>query len=89
VTVLAFHAYADARLAGASALTAGGRSNPVVNRDEQILTIMLLTLAVVNAPLFKTWAMVLGARTRQVSPGLVFAQTSVRRGGKRKPTIRS
>jgi putative ABC transport system permease protein len=88
VTVLAFHAYADARLAGSSALTAGGLSNPVVNRDEQmltIITIMLVTLAVLNA-LFTTWAMVLdarhssalmralGARTRQVSSGLVFAQ---------------
>jgi putative ABC transport system permease protein len=88
VTVLAFHAYADARLADSSALTAGGLSNPVVNRDEQmltIITIMLVTLAVLNA-LFTTWAMVLdarrssalmralGARTRQVSSGLVFAQ---------------
>jgi ABC-type antimicrobial peptide transport system permease subunit len=88
VTVLAFHAYADARLSGTSALTAGGLSNPVANRDEQmlaIITFMLVTLAVLNA-LFTTWAMVLdarrssalmralGARTRQVSAGLVFAQ---------------
>jgi len=88
VTVLAFHAYADNRLSGAVALTAGGLSNPVVNRDEQMLTvitIMLVTLAALNA-LFTTWAMVLdarrssalmqalGARVRQVSSGLVVAQ---------------
>ncbi len=88
VTVLAFHAYAGNKLAGAVALTGGGLSNPVVNRDEQMLTIvtiMLVTLAVLNA-LFTTWATVLdarrssaliralGARTRQVSSGLVVAQ---------------
>jgi ABC-type antimicrobial peptide transport system permease subunit len=88
VTVLAFHAFADARLSGSSALTAGGLSDPVVNRDEQMLTvitIMIVTLAVLNA-LFTTWAMVLdarrssalmralGARARQVSSGLVIAQ---------------
>jgi putative ABC transport system permease protein len=88
VTVLAFHAFADDKVSNASALTAGGLSDPVVNRDEQmltIITIMLLTLAVLNA-LFTTWATVLdarrcsalmralGARTRQVSSGLVFAQ---------------
>ena len=88
VTVIAFHAYADDTLSGAAALTAGGLSNPVINRDEQMLTIitvLLVTLAVLNA-LFTTWAMVLdarhssalmralGARTRQVSSGLVIAQ---------------
>ena len=88
VAVLAFHAYADDKLSGASALTAGGLSNPVINRDEQMLTVitvMILTLAVLNA-LFTTWAMVLdarrssalmralGARARQVSSGLVLAQ---------------
>jgi putative ABC transport system permease protein len=88
VTVLAFHAYADDKLATSSALTAGGLSDPVVNRDEQmlaIITIMLVTLAVLNA-LFTTWATVLdarrssalmralGARTGQVSSGLVIAQ---------------
>jgi predicted lysophospholipase L1 biosynthesis ABC-type transport system permease subunit len=88
VTVLAFHAYADDKLSGSSALTAGGLSNPVVNRDEQmltIITIMLIALAVLNA-LFTIWATVLdarrssalmralGARTRQVSSGLVIAQ---------------
>jgi ABC-type antimicrobial peptide transport system permease subunit len=88
VTVIAFHAYADNKLSGAVALTAGGLSNPVINRDEQMLTVitvMLVTLAVLNA-LFTTWAMVLdarrssalmralGARTRQVTSGLVVAQ---------------
>jgi putative ABC transport system permease protein len=88
VAVIAFHAFADNTLSGAVALTAGGLSNPVINRDEQMLTVitvMLLTLAVLNA-LFTTWAMVLdarrssalmralGARTRQVSSGLVVAQ---------------
>jgi putative ABC transport system permease protein len=88
VTVIAFHAYADNKLAGAVALTGGGLSNPVVNRDEQMLTIvtiMLVTLAVLNT-LFTTWATVLdarhaaalmqalGARSRQISSGLVAAQ---------------
>jgi ABC-type antimicrobial peptide transport system permease subunit len=87
VAVIAFHAFADNKLSG-SVLTAGGLSNPVINRDEQmlaIITIMLVTLAVLNA-LFTTWATVLdarrsaalmqalGARTRQVSSGLVVAQ---------------
>ena len=86
--VLAFHAYADNTLANSSALTAGGLSDPVVNRDEQmlaIITVMLVTLAVLNA-LFTTWATVLdarrssalmralGARARQVTSGLVLAQ---------------
>jgi putative ABC transport system permease protein len=88
VAVLSFHAFADAKLAGSTALTAGGLSDPVVNRDEQMLTvitIMLVSLAVLNA-LFTTWATVidsrhssalmqaLGARARQVSTGLVLAQ---------------
>jgi putative ABC transport system permease protein len=88
VTVLAFHADVDNKLSGAVALTAGGLSDPVINRDEQmltIITIMLVTLAVLNA-IFTTWATVLdakrasalmralGARVRQVSTGLVFAQ---------------
>jgi putative ABC transport system permease protein len=86
--VLAFHAYAGGKLTGSSALTAGGLSDPVINRDEQmltIITIMLVALAVLNA-LFTTWAMALdarrasalmralGARVRQVSTGLVVAQ---------------
>ena len=88
VAVLAFHAYADGRLSGASAVTATGLSDPVINRDEQMLTVitvMLVTLAVLNA-LFTTWATVLdarhssalmralGARARQVTSGLVVAQ---------------
>ena len=88
VTVLAFHAFADDKLPGSSALSAGGLSDPVINRDEQMLTIitfMLVGLAVLNA-LFTTWATVLdarhssalmralGARSRQVSSGLVIAQ---------------
>jgi putative ABC transport system permease protein len=88
VAVLAFHADVGSKLSGGSTLTVGGLSNPVVNRDEQMLaviTIMLVALAVLNA-LFTTWAMVLdarraaslmralGARARQVSSGLVVAQ---------------
>ena len=88
VTVIAFHAYADNKLSGSVALTGGGLSNPVINRDEQmltIITIMLVTLAALNT-LFTTWATVLdarhaaalmqalGARARQVSSGLVVAQ---------------
>ena len=88
VAVLAFHSFADNKISGASALTGGGLSNPVINRDEQmlaIITIMLVTLAVLNA-IFTTWATVLdvrrasalmralGARVRQVSEGLVVAQ---------------
>jgi putative ABC transport system permease protein len=85
--VIAFHAFADATLSG-SALTAGGLSNPVINRDEQmltIITIMLVTLAALN-PIFTTWATVLdarrssalmralGARVQQVGEGLIVAQ---------------
>ncbi|HXN37198.1 MAG TPA: FtsX-like permease family protein [Solirubrobacteraceae bacterium] len=88
VAVIAFHAFADNTLSGAVALTGGGLSNPVVNRDEQmltIITIMLVALAALNT-LFTTWATVLdarhaaalmqalGARSRQVSSGLVVAQ---------------
>jgi putative ABC transport system permease protein len=88
VTVLAFHADVDDKLSGATALTAGGLSDPVINRDEQmltIITIMLVTLAVLNA-IFTTWATVLdakrasalmralGAGVRQVTTGLIVAQ---------------
>ena len=88
VAVLTFHANVDSKLSHAAALTAGGLSDPVVNRDEQMLaviTVLLVTLAVLNA-LFTTWAMVLdarrasalmralGARARQVTAGLVIAQ---------------
>ena len=88
VAVVAFRAYAGNRLSGSVALTGGGLSNPVINRDEEmltIITIMLVTLAALNT-LFTTWATVLdarqsaalmralGARTRQVGSGLVVAQ---------------
>ncbi len=88
VAVLAFRADAYSKLSTASALTAGGLSNPVINRDEQmlaIITVMLIVVALLNA-LFTTWATVLdarrasalmralGARARQVSSGLVIAQ---------------
>jgi putative ABC transport system permease protein len=90
VAVIAFHADVDSKLSTgpASGLTAGGLSDPVISRDEQMLaviTIMLVALAVLNA-LFTTWAAVLdarrssalmralGARTSQVSSGLVVAQ---------------
>jgi putative ABC transport system permease protein len=88
IAVLAFHADVDSKLSAANGLTAGGLSDPVVSRDEQMLaviTVMLVTLAVLNV-LFTTWATVLdarrssalmralGARTRQVMSGLVVAQ---------------
>jgi putative ABC transport system permease protein len=88
VAVLAFHATVNSRLATAASLTAGGLSDPVVVRDEQMLTvitIMLVVLAALNA-IFTTWATVidarrasalmraLGARAPQVSLGLVVAQ---------------
>ncbi|MGH3266657.1 MAG: FtsX-like permease family protein, partial [Trebonia sp.] len=90
VTVISFHSAATNRLSGAatSGLVATGISDPVVNRDLQVLgviTVMLLTLALLNA-VFTTWATVLdarrasavmralGARARQVRLGLVVAQ---------------
>lgn len=88
VAVLAFHADVDSKLSAANGLTAGGLSDPVVSRDEQMLTVitvMLVTLAVLNV-IFTTWATVLearrssalmralGARVRQVTSGLVVAQ---------------
>ena len=90
VAVLSFHATVNSRLASAAAtsLTAGGLSDPVVVRDEQMLTvitILLVVLAALNA-IFTTWATVidarrasalmraLGARDTQVGSGLVVAQ---------------
>jgi putative ABC transport system permease protein len=88
VTVIAFHSDVTRKLAGGATLTAGGLSDPVINRDEQMLaviTIMLVCLAGLNA-IFTTWATIidarrasalmraLGARARQVSSGLVVAQ---------------
>jgi len=90
VAVVSFHATVNSRLASAAAtsLTAGGLSDPVVVRDEQMLTvitILLVVLAALNA-IFTTWATVidarrasalmraLGARDTQVGSGLVVAQ---------------
>jgi putative ABC transport system permease protein len=61
VAVLAFHAVAGERLHGA----ASGLSNPVINRDEQMLvviTVALVALAVLNA-VVTAWATVLESRT--------------------------
>jgi predicted lysophospholipase L1 biosynthesis ABC-type transport system permease subunit len=84
VALLAFHAAAgQQRFSGPR-----GLSNPVLGRDEQILTVLtvvLLTLSVLNA-ICATWATVLdtrrvsalsralGATPRQVSAGLAAAQ---------------
>jgi putative ABC transport system permease protein len=88
VTVISFHVFADRRLSVTVAYAGTALSNPVINRDEQMLTvitILLVALAVLNA-LFTTWAMVLdgrrssalmralGAQTSQVTSGLVTAQ---------------
>jgi putative ABC transport system permease protein len=84
VAVLAFHATADLRLPGGS----GGLGDPVVQRDEQmltVLTVVLVALSVLNA-ICATWATVLdtrrsaalsralGATPRQVTAGLCAAQ---------------
>ncbi|HUA41613.1 MAG TPA: FtsX-like permease family protein [Streptosporangiaceae bacterium] len=84
VAVLAFHAKADELLRGASAAV----SNPVIDRDEQMLlvvTVALVALAALTA-IVTTWATVLetrrssavaralGASPRQVSAGLAIAQ---------------
>ncbi|HEV2252235.1 MAG TPA: ABC transporter permease [Streptosporangiaceae bacterium] len=85
VAVLAFHATVSRTVTGSPA---GGLVSPVVSRDEQMLlviTIMLITLSALNA-IFTAWATVLdarrpsalmralGARSRQVSTGLLAAQ---------------
>jgi putative ABC transport system permease protein len=85
VAVLAFHATVNGKTAGVSA---GGLANPVVSRDEQVLTVitvMLITLSALNA-IVTAWATVLdarrssalmralGARSQQVSSGLLAAQ---------------
>ena len=84
VAVLAFHRTVALRLAGVSS----GIGNPVVSRDEQmlqILTIVLIALAVLNA-IVTAWATVLDARRpaallralgstpQQVSVGITAAQ---------------
>jgi ABC-type lipoprotein release transport system permease subunit len=85
VAVLSFHAAVNGKTLGGSA---GGLANPVVSRDEQVLTvitIMLIALSALNA-IFTAWATVLdarrpsalmralGARAQQVSTGLLAAQ---------------
>jgi ABC-type lipoprotein release transport system permease subunit len=85
VAVLAFRATVNGKTLGGSA---GGLANPVVSRDEQVLTvitIMLIALSALNA-IFTAWATVLdarhpaalmralGARSSQVSTGLLAAQ---------------
>lgn len=92
VAVVSFHAAVTNKLSGAatSGLFATGISDPVVNRDLQMLgviTVMLVALALLNA-IFTTWATVLdarrasavmralGARARQVSLGLIVAQVT-------------
>ena len=85
VAVLAFHATVSRTATGR---LAGGLVSPVVSRDEQMLlviTIMLITLSALNA-IFTAWAKVLdarrpsalmralGARSEQVSTGLLVAQ---------------
>ncbi len=85
VAVLAFHATVNGKMTGGSA---GGLASPVVSRDGQVLlviTIMLVTLSALNA-VFTAWATVLdarrpsalmralGARSQQVSTGLLAAQ---------------
>jgi putative ABC transport system permease protein len=84
VAVLAFHTTVHLQ----SGAPAGGLSNPVADRDEQMLTILtavLVTLAVLNA-ICAAWATVLdarhasalaralGATPRQVTAGIAAAQ---------------
>jgi ABC-type lipoprotein release transport system permease subunit len=84
VAVLAFHRTVAVRLAGVSS----GLGNPVVHRDEQmlqILTVVLIALAVLNA-IVTAWATVLdtrraaalaralGSSPRQVTAGIAAAQ---------------
>jgi len=84
VAVLAFHASVHLHSAG----LAGGLGNPVVDRDEQmltVLTVVLVALAALNA-ICAAWATVLdarhaaalaralGATPRQVTEGIAAAQ---------------
>ena len=86
VAVLSFHADAGRRFAGLG--SSGGLGNPVISRDEQMLTVitvLLVTLAALTA-IFTAWATVLdarrasavalalGATPRQVRAGLATAQ---------------
>jgi len=86
VAVLAFHADVNKKLSFSG--SSGGLSNPVVSREEQVLTVitvLLVTLAALTA-IFTAWATVLdarrtsavtlalGATPRQVRAGLATAQ---------------
>lgn len=86
VAVLAFHATVNGSLAGQAG--AAGLANPVVSRDEEVLTVItvaLVILAALNA-VFTAWAAVLdakrasaliralGASPGQVRTGLATAQ---------------
>jgi putative ABC transport system permease protein len=86
VAVLVLHTTVDLRTASYGA--AGALGNPVVDRDEQmmsVLTVVLVTLTVLNA-VFAAWATVLdarpasalaralGATPQQVSAGIATAQ---------------
>jgi ABC-type antimicrobial peptide transport system permease subunit len=85
VAVLAFHATVNSKIAGPS-LT--GLPNPVVSRDEQMLLVITVILAIMAAlnTIFTAWATVLdakrasalmralGASSGQVSVGLMTAQ---------------
>jgi putative ABC transport system permease protein len=88
VAVLSFHATVNSKLGTGGSMIAGGLSDPVVTRDEQMLTvitILLVVLAALNV-IFTTWATVidarrasalmraLGAGDTQVGSGLVVAQ---------------
>ena len=86
VAVLAFHADVAAKLS--SGFLTAGLVNPVVNRDEQMLTVITVTLVTLAAltVIFTAWATVLdarrasalmraiGATPRQVRAGLETAQ---------------
>jgi putative ABC transport system permease protein len=88
VAVLSFHATVNSRLGTGASMIAGGLSDPVVTRDEQMLTVITILLVVLAAlkAIFTTWATVidarrasalmraLGARDTQVGSGLVVAQ---------------
>jgi putative ABC transport system permease protein len=84
IAVLAFHATAGEKRFGGTS----GLADPIATRDERmllVLTVMLLTLAALNA-IFTAWATTLdarhasalaralGASPRQVSAGLAAAQ---------------
>jgi putative ABC transport system permease protein len=90
VAAVAFHTSVEGKFSAAaqSGLTSGGLSDPVIDRDMQMLTVitvMIVMLSLLNA-LFTTWATVLdarrasatmraiGARVQQVTRGLVVAQ---------------